>query len=172
MKNAVAFLCLWFGLILQSTLFQIPPINLIQPNLVLVALVLVALTRGARVALVTGVLIGLIQDAAYEPFLGLHAFTYGVIGYFAGTTFAQFLHKNVALTLLVAEICTFAENWITYGITRLFDVSAFAWRTVLSLTLEQMVVNGVVLLILYPLFLRMLTPKAQYRYKDSETDSF
>lgn len=171
MKNAVGFVCLWIGLILQSTLFQIPPISLIQPNLVLVALVLVALTRGPRVALVTGVLIGLIQDAAFESFLGLHAFTYGVIGYFAGTTFAQFLHKNVALTLLVAEICTFAENWITYGITRLFGVTAFSWRTVLSLTLEQMVVNGIVLLILYPLFLRLLNPKSQYRYKDSDADA-
>lgn len=171
MKNVIVFLCLWFGLILQSTLFQIAPINVIQPNFVLVILVLAALTRGSRAVLVLGIVIGFIQDADYGSFLGLNAFTYGVLGYFAAATFGQFLQKNVALTLLVTEVCSFLENGITYGMTRLFNVTAYSWRSVLSLTLEQMVINGILLLILFPILVRVFSTKVQYRYKHSDSDA-
>ncbi|CAM3798583.1 rod shape-determining protein MreD [Alicyclobacillus pomorum] len=170
MKNAISFFLMWLGLIIQSTFFQVPPINVLQPNLVLVVLVMVALTRGAKAALILGVAIGFIQDVDYGSFLGLNAFTYGVIGYFAAASFAQFLHKNVALTLLVTVVCTFAQDWITYGMTRLFEITAYSWHAVLSFTLEQMVINGISLLLLYPLLLRWLMDKARNRYSHSESD--
>lgn len=170
MKNVIAFGTLWLGLVIQSTLFQIPPIDVVHPNLVLVALVMVALTRGNRAALVLGVVIGLVQDVDYGSFIGLNAFAYGVIGYFAAATFAQFLHRNVALTFLVSVVCTFIFEWITYGMTRLFDVTAFSWQAVLSLSIGQMLTNGITLLLLYPLLNRTLTTKARTRYGQGHVD--
>ncbi|GMA52359.1 hypothetical protein GCM10025857_37160 [Alicyclobacillus contaminans] len=170
MKNVIAFLFLWLGLIIQSTLFQVPPIRLIQPNFVLVLLVLTAVTRGARVALVLGVVVGFIQDVDYGSFLGLNAFVYGLIGYFAAAVVAQFMQRNVPLTMLVTVVCTFVQNWLSYGLTRLFDITAYSAHAVLSFALEQMVINGVLLLFLYPLAMRTLVDRGQKRYRESDSD--
>jgi rod shape-determining protein MreD len=165
MRNLAAFLALWLGLILESTVFQISPFNVIQPNFVLVVLVVIALVRGPKSALVFGVVIGFVQDADYGAFLGLNAFALGLVGYFAATTFAQFLHRNIAITFLVTVTCTFVFEWVTYGLTRLFDVTAYSWHGVLTLTLEEMIVNGITLLITYPLLIRILSEKTKGRYK-------
>lgn len=170
MKNLVGFGLLWLGLIVQSTFFQIPPIHVIQPNFVLVVLVIIALTRGSRATLVLGIMIGFIQDVNYGSFIGLNAFAFGVIGYFASATFAQFLHRNLALTFLVSVACTFLFEWITYGMTRLFGVTAFSWHSVWPLTFGQMIVNGITLLILYPLFTKLLTTRSQVRYRQAKVD--
>ncbi|MBX5437205.1 MAG: rod shape-determining protein MreD [Alicyclobacillaceae bacterium] len=170
MKNALAFVLLWAGLILESTLFEIPPVKLVHPDLVLVCLVVISLTRGARAALMMGVLIGLLQDASFGAFLGLNAFTYGVLGYFAAAAFAQFLQRNLALTFLVTIVCTFVEEWLTFGLTRMFNVTGYAWRTVLAHSLWQMIVNGIVLLLLYSPLVRWLSERPRGRYQPQRED--
>jgi rod shape-determining protein MreD len=170
MRNVIAFGWLWLGLIIQTTLFQVPPINVIQPNFVLVVLVIIALSRGTRASLVLGILIGFVQDVNYGSFIGLNAFAFGVIGYFAAATFAQFLHRNVVLTFLIAIVCTFIFEWITFGMTRLFGVTAFSWHGVLTMTFGQMIVNGITLLVLYPLLIKTLTSRPQPRYRQVNVD--
>jgi len=170
MRNVIAFVLLWLGLVLESSLFQVPPINVVQPNLVLIVLIVVALTRGPRSALVLGVLIGGLQDVDYGKFIGINAFTYAFVGYFAATVFSQFLQRNMAITLLVTVGFTFIQEWMTYGLTRLFDVTAFGLSTAMTKTLWQMLINGVFLLVLYPLLSRLLTSK-RLTYKDTEGSS-
>ncbi|MCL6631618.1 MAG: rod shape-determining protein MreD [Alicyclobacillus herbarius] len=170
MKNGLAFLLLWAALTIQATLFQIPPINVIQPDLVLVVMVVVALTRGPRAALLLGILVGLCQDIVYGAFIGLNAFTYAVIGYFAGSVFAQFLHRNVAITFLVTISFTFVNVWITYGLERLFDVTEYGWQVVMRHSFAQMIIDGVVLLILYPFLIRLLVDRKRRRYPEPEGD--
>jgi rod shape-determining protein MreD len=170
MRNGIAFIVLWVALTLQATVFQIPPIDAVQPDLVLVVMVAVALLRGPKAALVLGILIGLCQDVVYGAFVGLNAFTYAVIGYFAGTVFAQFLHRNVAITFLVTISFTFINVWITYGMTRLFDVTAYDWHTVMRHSLAQMIIDGVTLLILYPLLVRLLVDRHRRRYPEADSE--
>ncbi len=171
MKILVAFLTLWVGLILEATIFQIPPMNVIHPNLVLVVLILVALTRGPKTALVLGVIIGLVQDVDYGQFIGLNAFAFGVVGYFAGTAFTQFLHRNVAITFLITVIFTFLHVWITYGMTRMFDVTAYSGTVVLAKSLWQMIVNGIVVLMFYPWMVKWFTDRARSKYADVDGES-
>jgi rod shape-determining protein MreD len=169
MKSVRAFFALWIGLIFQSTLFQIPPLNAIHPDFVLVGLVLVALTRSTRSVLVLALLVGLIQDIVFGSFIGLNAFSYAVIGYFAAAIFAQFLHKNLAITFVVTVVCTFLHEWLTFGLTRMFGVTAYSGRAVLATSLEQMFINGILLLLLYPLAVRWLKDRSTGKY--GETDS-
>lgn len=168
MKNILIFAVLWLGLIVESTLFQIQPINVIQPNLVLIILVVAALTRGPSTALVLGVAIGFVQDVVYGSFIGLNAFTYGVTGYFASSVFAQFLHRNISITFFVVEVFTFIQQWFTFALNRMFGITNYSWHAVLSQSLWQMMVNGVFLLLLYPLLVRMFRSKPSRRYKDSQ----
>jgi rod shape-determining protein MreD len=89
-----------------------------------------------------------------------------VVGYFSAAAFVQFLHRNIAITFLVTVSFTFVYEWMTYGLTRLFDVTAFGWRTVLSTSLESMIVNGVLLLLLYPLLTKWFTGRSRRKYSD------
>ncbi|MCL6598479.1 MAG: rod shape-determining protein MreD [Alicyclobacillus macrosporangiidus] len=171
MRNAIAFALLWLALILQSTWFQIPPLHEIQPDFVLVVLTVAALTRGPRPALVMGVLIGVIQDANYGSFLGLYAFAYGVVGYFSAVFFSQFLQRNVALTFVVTVCATFLFEWLTYGMTRLFGVTAYTWQVALALTLQQMIIDGVTLLVLYPILVRWMSDRPRRGFAATEDDT-
>lgn len=169
MKNIIAFVVLWAALILQSTLFQIPPIRILQPNLVLVVLVVAAMTRGPRVAMVLGVLIGLVQDVLFGSFVGLNAFTYGVVGYFAAAAFAQFLHRNFSIAFLITIAFTFIQVWIIFGMTRMFNVTVFSWNTVLSHSFSEMIQNGITLLILYRPLVYWFSARSGGRYKTKES---
>ncbi|WP_067933000.1 rod shape-determining protein MreD [Alicyclobacillus kakegawensis] len=170
MRNGIAFVLLWAALTLQATVFQIPPIDVVQPDLVIVVMVVVALTQGPKAALILGILVGLCQDVVYGAFIGLNAFTYAVIGYFAGTVFAQFLHRNVAITFLVTIFFAFINVWITYGMERLFDVTGYTAQAVLRHSLAQMIIDGITLLILYPFLVRLLVPRKRKRYPEPEAD--
>lgn len=170
MRLTLAFVILWLGLILESTLFQIPPINIIHPGFVLVTLVLIALMRGPNTAVLFGIAIGLIQDVCFGTFIGLNAFCYGVIAYFAGALFSQFLHRNLAITFLTSMLFSFIHTWLTYGLTRLFDVTAERWPYVLSQSLVAMIINGILTLMLYPLLTKLFTPRQRSRYDASQTE--
>ena len=171
MRTVVAICVLWAGLLLEATLFQIPPFNLIHPNFVLDTIVLLALTRGGRVAVLLGVAAGFVQDIDYGSFIGLYAFSYGLIGYFSAAAFAQFMHRNVAITFLVSVVFTFIYVWLTYGLTRMFDVTGADIHSVLLLSLTEMIVNGLVLLLLYPWLTKWLTPRRNRQYGESDADT-
>lgn len=167
MRLAAAFLFLWLGLILEATLFQIPPINVIHPGFVLVILVLIALMRGPNTAVIFAIIIGLVQDICYGSFIGLNAFSYGIVAYFAGAVFSQFLHRNLAITFLTTLVLTFFHTWVTYGLTRLFDVTADRPPFVLSQSLIAMIINGLLVLMLYPLLTKLFTKRRNSRYDTS-----
>lgn len=168
MRNVLAFVLLWVGLTIQATVLQIPPLSSVHLNIDAVLLVLIALTRGPRVALILGILIGFIDDVNYGAFIGLNAFAYGFIGYLAGTILAQLISRSLVTTFLVGLVCTFVYDWLTYGMTRLFDVTSYSWVGVMSVSLEQMILGGVLILILYPFSIRWFTPQEKGRYGTRE----
>ncbi|MFB5191107.1 rod shape-determining protein MreD [Alicyclobacillus fastidiosus] len=170
MKLAITFLMLWVGLILEATLFQIPPMNVVHPGFVLVLLVLIALMRGPNTAVVMAVMIGLVEDISYGSFIGLNAFSYGLVAYFSGAVFGQFLHRNLAVTFIDTLIMTFMYTWITYGLTRLFDVTADRPMFVLQQSLITMMINGLLVLMLYPLVTKLFSQGKRNRYDISGSD--
>ncbi len=171
MKNLLAFVILWTALLIQSAIFAAIPGHWPRPDLVLVVLVMVSLIRGPRVSLLLGVLIGGIVDVNYNSFIGMNAFAYGFIGYFAAVILQQFLHRNIAVTFLVVVSCTFIFDWMTYGMTRILAVSSLPLQSVMTHTLAEMIVNGVCLLLLYSGLARWLSDKPKHRYGGPKVDS-
>ncbi|MBF8378747.1 rod shape-determining protein MreD [Alicyclobacillus mali] len=164
MKAAIAFASLWVGLILQATLFEIPPMNAIHPDFVLVILVLLALFRGPNLAMIFGIAIGLIQDVCYGPFIGLNAFAYGLAAYIAAAVFSQFMQKNLAIAFLTTMGLSFVHSWLTYGFMRLFELTSDSIQFALSASLQGMIVNGVLALALYPLYRSWFNRPRRRRY--------
>ncbi|RIV29166.1 rod shape-determining protein MreD [Alicyclobacillaceae bacterium I2511] len=171
MKNLLAFIFLWTALLVQVAVFAAVPGHWPRPDLVLVVLVMVSLLRGPRVSLILGVVIGAIVDVNYNSFIGMDAFAYGFIGYFAAVLLQQFLHRNIAVTFLVLVSCTFIFDWMTYGMTRLLAVSSLTLQSVMTHTIAGMIVNGVCLLLLYSGLVRWLSNKPKQRYGEAGSDS-
>ncbi|GMA55899.1 rod shape-determining protein MreD [Alicyclobacillus sacchari] len=164
MRWVMTFITLWIGLILEATVFQIPPMNAIHPDFVLVILVLVALMRGSNTAVVMAILIGLVDDVCYGSFIGLNAFAFGIVAYFAAAVFGQFLQRNLAITFFTTVALTFLHTWVTYGLMRLFQLTADPAHYALSQSLQTMIVNGVLVLLLYPVYVRLLRDRRSGRY--------
>lgn len=171
MRICLSFLVTWAGLILESTLFQIPPMNAIHPGIVLVIIVLIALLQGTSVSMILAIVVGLIQDICYGSFIGLNAFSYALVAYFAGAVFSQFMNKNLAITFMTTVSLTFVHIWMTYGLTRLFEVTADRPLYVLSQSLVAMLFNGLLVLMLYPLMGKLLTPSRVRSYDIQEKDT-
>jgi rod shape-determining protein MreD len=163
MRGVLIFLALWIALILESTLFQIPPMTSIHPDIVVVLLMYIAMVLGVRQVVLYGFAIGLVEDVVYGRFIGLYAFTYALIGYFAGLLFRMFFQKSIVILLLIVLGATGVFELITVGISGLYEVSDFTLVTVLEYTVRTMIFNGVLALLIYAPAVRFLETASHTR---------
>jgi len=81
--GAILFACVALGL--QATLVPHLALAGIQPDLPLIATVILAYARGTTSGTISGFLIGLAQDVTNPAFLGLNALTKSLLGHAAGS---------------------------------------------------------------------------------------
>jgi rod shape-determining protein MreD len=149
MHPAILFVLLMGMTILESTIFSIPPLNAIHPQLVAVTIMLIALFRGPHLALWLGILIGLIRDIVYGTFIGMDLFALGLVGYFSGTTFRLFLRRHLVLVVLTVIAFTAVYNFVTFGISVLFAQKKADLSVVIVESIRMMIINGVATLFFY-----------------------
>lgn len=149
MRVAWIVLTMMGMLIIQSTILQVQPFSFIAPNIVLVMLLYVSLMRGPMLALYTGLTIGLVQDVLFGTYLGPHAFTYALIGYFAGSTFRSYWARQLIMVVLIVIGYTFLQEMTLYGLTRLFGFQNVEIMAALTYSVRMMIWNGIFTLILY-----------------------
>jgi rod shape-determining protein MreD len=166
-----AFVLAWMALLLDATWFQVPGLRSVAPNLVLVVLVCVAVAQGSRNALIVGAMVGLVEDAVYGPFVGLNGFTYGAVGYFAAVIAEQFLHRNLLIAFLITCLLTFAQEWFDEGLTQMLGVASLSFQMAMAQSLWHMLMNGIALLLLFPILMRWLRPKQRSRYAESPEET-
>jgi len=157
MKLWLMIISLLVMFVLQATVFQVSPLNAIDPSLTLVMMLYIAFLRGARTAILLGAMVGLFQDVVYGSFIGLHTFSMAVTGYFAGIVFRLFLRRSVVIFLLVVLGATAFNEFLTYGITRLFVPTYFDMNSVVNYAIRTMIFNGVAALLLYSPSVRLLS---------------
>lgn len=150
MRPINLFLVLLLTLVLQATLFVQKPFSWVQPNLTLLLILFIAYFRGQFVAMMLGIAVGLFQDIVYSSFLGMHMFSLGVTGYFAGALFRVFLNRSLIMLMLVILGFTGVSEFINYGIGRIFGWTHVDMMTVLMHAIRLMIFNGIFALFLYP----------------------
>jgi rod shape-determining protein MreD len=149
MHPAILFILLMGLTIIESTVFSIPPLNFFHPQLTIVTVMLIALFRGPSMALILGVLIGLVRDIVYGTFIGMEMFTMGLVGYFSGSTFRLFLRRHLVLVVMTVIAFTAVYNVVTYGISVLFAQKKADISVVLVESIRMMIMNGIITLFLY-----------------------
>ncbi|ARU63280.1 rod shape-determining protein MreD [Tumebacillus avium] len=149
MHPLLILLTLMGALVVQSTVLQVQPFSFIAPNLIVVFLLYVSMMRGSLTALYCGLLIGLIQDILFGTYLGLYAYTFATVGYFAGMTFRSYWTRQLVMVILIMLGYSFLAELTAYGLSRLFGYAHVDLMAAVTHTVRIMIWNGIFALLLY-----------------------
>jgi rod shape-determining protein MreD len=141
-KTAVLVIALGGGLALQATLSGLMIGGTIAVNLVLVAVVYLALAYGPVTGLIAGTIGGLAQDALAGGIVGIGGMTKTLIGFVVGVLGAQFNLSTTVPRLVMFVAATFVHEVMFEGLHAMVGGRPFGLR--LSATLVQALVNGLV----------------------------
>ena len=142
MKSAVVVLALAAALVLQATLAGLHVGGTVAVNLVLVAVVYVALAYGAMTGMLAGTLGGLAQDTLGGGIVGIGGLTKTLIGFVVGVLSAQFNLSSTVPRLVMFVAATFVHEVVFQGLQAIAGARPFAFKW--SPVLVQSLVNGLI----------------------------
>lgn len=142
MKSAIVVLALAAALVLQATLAGLFIGGTMAVNLVLVAVVYVALAYGPMTGLLAGTLGGLTQDTLGGGIVGTGGLTKTLIGFVVGVLSAQFNLSSTVPRLVMFVAATFVHELMFQGLQAITVGRPFALKW--SAVLVQALVNALV----------------------------
>jgi len=119
------FLAVALAVALQTTLARFVIRGLVAVDLVLVAVVYVALTSGPVTGLLTGTFAGLVQDALTTGVVGIGGLAKTVVGFLAGIIGTQFIVTQPLPRFVVFFGATVLHAIIYIGLYVLLDLRHF-----------------------------------------------
>ncbi|PYQ80913.1 MAG: rod shape-determining protein MreD [Acidobacteria bacterium] len=125
MRAAGVFLAVALAVALQTTLARFVIRGLVAVDLVLVAVVYVALTSGPVTGLLTGTFAGLVQDALTTGVVGIGGLAKTVVGFLAGIIGTQFIVTQPLPRFVVFFGATVLHAIIYIGLYVLLDLRHF-----------------------------------------------
>jgi rod shape-determining protein MreD len=140
MRTAGVLAALGLALLGQTTLAGVSMAGGTRVNLVLVAVVYVALAFGAVTGLLAGTAGGLAQDALAGGIVGVGGLSKTVVGFMVGVLGAQFIVAQPLPRFVMFVGATFAHEMIFQALYSLVESRAFTmhyWATLI-----QAAVNG------------------------------
>jgi rod shape-determining protein MreD len=141
-KTAAVIGAIAVALLVQTGLSGLMVGRPIAVNLVLVAVVYLALAYGAVSGMLAGTIGGLAQDALAGGIVGIGGMTKTIVGFVVGVLGAQFNLSTTVPRLVMFVAATFAHEMMFAGLHALVGGRPFA--LVYSAALVQALVNGLV----------------------------
>ena len=142
MKTAVSIFAIVAALALQTSLAGLLAGGAIAVNLVLVAVVYLALSYGAVTGVLAGTFGGIAQDALAGGIVGLGGMTKTLIGFVVGVLGAQFNLSTTVPRLVMFVAATFLHEVMFEGAHAMIGGRPFGLQW--SATLIQALVNGLI----------------------------
>lgn len=141
MKAAGVIVALALALTIQTTLakFVRGPVSV---DLVLVAVVYVALTSGPVTGLLSGTLAGVIQDSLAAQVIGIGGLAKSLVGFVTGIIGTQFIVSQPLPRFVVFFVASVAHQAIIIGLGVLLDLRT--WGRPYAPALVQAAVNALV----------------------------
>jgi rod shape-determining protein MreD len=131
-------------LLLQTTFIPFLSVAGFLPDLLLIWVVYIAVTRGQMEGTVTGFVVGLLQDVVTMQFFGLTALTKTVAGFVAGYFFNENGTEQTLGSyrfLMIILLSSFVHNVIYYGIF-LQGIQDAVFTTTLEFSIATSVYTG------------------------------
>lgn len=142
MKAAGVLAALGVALVLQTTLAGLTMTGAAHVNLVLVAVVYVALGHGAVTGLLAGSAGGIIQDALAGSIVGVGGLSKTIVGFLVGVLGAQFIVSQPLPRFVMFVAATLVHELCFQALYAVVESRAFSMHY--SATLTQAVVNGAI----------------------------
>ena len=142
MKTAVVIVAIVAALTLQTTLAGLLTGGAIAVNLVLVAVVYLALSYGAVTGLLAGAIGGIAQDALAGGIVGLGGMTKTLIGFLVGVLGAHFNLSTTVPRMVMFVAATFVHQLVFEGLHAMIGGRHFSpqWTA----TLVQALANSLI----------------------------
>ena len=142
MKTAIVIVAVVAALTLQTTLAGLMAGGSIAVNLVLVAVVYLALSYGAVTGLLTGAIGGIVQDALAGGIVGLGGMTKTLVGFLVGVLGAQFNLSTTVPRMVMFVAATFVHQLVFEGLHAMIGGRHFSpqWTP----TLVQALANALI----------------------------
>ena len=125
MRAAGIILAVALSLVLQTTLTRFFVRGTVAVDLVLVAVVYVALTSGPVAGMLSGTMAGLMQDALSSGVIGIGGLAKTVVGFLAGIVGTQFIVANSLPRFVVFFAATAVHAVLFMGLYILLDLRQF-----------------------------------------------
>ena len=142
MKTAVIIIALGGALVLQTTLSGLIVGSTVAVNLVLVAIVYLALAYGPVTGMFAGMVGGLVQDALAGGIVGLGGLTKTAIGFVVGVLSAQFNLTSTVPRLVIFVVATLVHQVLLAGLQRITGSPMMSLQ--FSRLLVQALINALV----------------------------
>jgi rod shape-determining protein MreD len=142
MRVAAVLAALAISLMLQTTIAGMSMAGGTRVNLVLVAVVYVALAFGAVSGLLAGTVGGLAQDAIAGGIIGIGSLSKTIVGFLVGVLGAQVIVSTPVPRFLMFVGASFVHEFLFQGLTALVESRGF--RMQYSAAAVQAFVNGAV----------------------------
>jgi rod shape-determining protein MreD len=139
-KIAAITLAIVGALVLQTTLSGLIVGSTVAVNLVLVAVVYLALMYGPVTGLLSGMIGGLAQDALAGGIVGLGGLTKTLIGFVVGMLSAQFNLTSMVPRLVIFVVATFVHQLLLAGLQKITGGPMMSVQ--MSRVLVQALING------------------------------
>ena len=141
MRTAGVLLALAAALTLQTTLAGLTVGASMTINLVLVAVIFVALAYGPATGVLAGTAGGLVQDALAGGIIGVGGMAKTLVGFAVGVLGAQFIVSQPLPRLVMFVGATLVHELCFQGVTALVESRGFRFQ--FSTALMQAFINGV-----------------------------
>lgn len=142
MKTAIVIVAVVVALTLQTTLAGLMAGGSIAVNLVLVAVVYLALSYGAVTGLLAGAIGGIVQDALAGGIVGLGGMSKTLVGFLVGVLGAQFNLSTTVPRMVMFVAATFVHQLVFEGLHAMIGGRHFSpqWTQ----TLVQALANALI----------------------------
>jgi rod shape-determining protein MreD len=115
------------SLVLESTLLVHLRVGGVRPDLLVIAVIAVAMVDGPVPGATFGFAAGLVSDLLFANHVGVSALAYTVIGFGMGAARIYVTSSSPLVHLLLVGAASFASVWFAGIILRVFDLSSWGF---------------------------------------------
>lgn len=131
---------------------------ILVPRFVIVHLIFVAIYVNKKQAIIYGIIFGLLYDMFYIDIIGLYAFLYPLICFFAANII-RLLYKNIVIVMIITLLLIGLLELFSYGFASLIMITSIGFNEFLTSRLVPTILANSLFIFMYSWFFKSFIEK-------------
>lgn len=148
MKYVILFFILMVELILSGTVFQVITVFGSTPEILLITIMLYSMIFKREEAIILALVIGILADVLYGPYLGINTIAFGLIALIVSWLSANFSRQSIFTSILCLIVTLIGYYVMAYFLTLLFQGAMPLMIYLRRFNLKYLIINITVMLII------------------------